>query len=56
MSVNGVNLKEVEQFTLFGCSITKYGDIRAEINIRVGNAGAAFRNMSEVWSNGTISL
>ena len=56
ISVDGVNLKEAEQFTYLGCSITNDGDIRNEINIRIGKAGAAFRNMSKVWSNGTISL
>ena len=32
------------------------GDIRNEIHIRIGKAAAAFRNMSKVWSNGTVSL
>ena len=56
ISVDGVDLKEVEQFTHLGCSIKNDGDIRGEINIRIGKAGAAFRNMSKVWSNRTISL
>ena len=56
ISVDGVNLKEVEQFTYLGCNITNDGDIRNEINIRIGKAGAAFRNMSKVWSNRIISL
>ena len=56
ISVDGVDLKEVEKFTYLGCSIASDGDIRNEINIRIGKAGAAFRNMSKVWNNGTISL
>ena len=56
ISVDGVNLKEVDRFTYLGCSITNDGDVRGEIGIRIGKAGAAFRDMNKVWSNENISL
>ena len=39
-----------------GCELRKYGDIRNEINIRIGKAGAAFRGLSKVWNEKGISL
>ena len=45
ISVDGVDLKEVDKFTYLGCSITNDGDVRNEIGIRIGKAGAAFRRL-----------
>ena len=56
INVDGVNLKEVDRFTYLGCNIANDGNVRSEIGVRIGKAGAAFRDMNKVWSNENISL
>ena len=49
-------LQEVDKFVYLGCEIRKDGDIRNEVSIRIGKAGAAFRNMEKVWNEDGMSL
>ena len=49
-------LQEVEKFVYLGCEVRKDGDIRNEVGIRIGKAGAAFRNMEKVWKENGMSL
>ena len=39
-----------------GCEMQNDGDIRNEIGIRIGKAGAAFRAMENVWNESGMSL
>ena len=48
-------LEEVK-FAYLGCAVRKDGDIRNEVGIRIGKAGAAFRNMEKVWNENGMSL
>ena len=50
------SIQEVEKFVYLGCEVRKDGDIRNEVGIRIGKAGAAFRNMERVWNENGISL
>ena len=56
ISLDGVNLKEVDRFTNLGCSIANDGEVRNESGIRIGKSGAAFRSMNWVWNDNNISL
>ena len=54
--IEGVTLKEVQKFVYLGCEMQNDGDIRNEIGIRIGKAGAAFRTMENVWNESGMSL
>ena len=49
-------LKKVENLVYLGCEIRKDGDIRNEVGIRNGKAGAAFKNMEKIWNEDGMSL
>ena len=49
-------IREVEKFVYLGCEVRKDGDIRNEVGIRIGKAGAAFRNMERVWNENGMTL
>ena len=49
-------VREVDKFVYLGCELQKDGDIRNEINIRIGKASVAFRDLSRVWNENGISL
>ena len=48
-------LREYEKLVYLACDIRKDGYIRNEVGFRIGKAGAAFRTMSNVWSEHRIS-
>lgn len=54
--IEGETLQEVEKFVYLGCEMRNDGDIRNEVGIRIGKAGAAFRNMVKVWNENGMSL
>ena len=54
--VDGEELEEVDHFTYLGSELTVDGDIRREVNIRIGKAGAAFKKLNKVWSNSGLSV
>ena len=56
VTIGNEPLQEVDKFVYLGCQISKDGDIRNEIGIRIGKAGAAFRNMEKVWNEDGMSL
>ena len=49
-------IQNVEKFVYLGCQVRRDGDIRNEVGIRIGKAGAAFRNMERVWNENGMSL
>ena len=56
ISVDGIDLKERHWYTYLGCSIANDGDVKNDIGIRIGKAGAAFRSMGRVLNDNNISL
>ena len=56
VSIENEPIRGVEKFVYLGSEIWKDGDIRNEVGIRIGKAGAAFRNMEKVWNEDGISL
>ena len=56
MSIGGSNLREVDSFVYLGSRISKDGDIRPEINIRIGKASSAFNCLKNVWKQDRISI
>ena len=50
------SIQEVEKFVYLGCEVRKDGDIRNKVGIRIGKAGAEFRNMNKVWNESGVSL
>jgi hypothetical protein len=49
-------LESVEWFQYLGSTICADGDIRREMRIRVGKAGASFSKMKKVWTKSGMSL
>ena len=49
-------MREIETFVYLGCEIRKDGDIRNQVGIRFGKAGAAFRTMSYACNEDDISM
>ena len=56
VTIEATDLKEVENFTNLGCEIRKDGNVRNEVGISIGKAGAAFRTLNTVWGAQNISL
>ena len=48
IGADGVDLKEVGQFTNLGCNIENDGEVRSKNGIKIGKAGAAFRIVNKV--------
>ena len=42
------SIQEVEKFVYLGCDVRKDGDIRTEVRIIIGKAGALFKNMESL--------
>jgi hypothetical protein len=55
VQLEGNTIEEVDQFTYLGGCVEKDGDITKEVNVRVGKAAAAFKNLSKIWSSRIIS-
>ena len=56
ISIENDELREVDKFVYLGCELRKDGDIRNEINIRIGKASAAFKGLNGIWTKNCISL
>ena len=56
VTIGGSNLKEVDGFTYLGSRICKDGDIRSEVNIRIGKASYAYDCLKNVWKEDRVSL
>ena len=56
VEVEGRNLEDVDCFTYLGSEIKKDGDIRRDVNVRIGKAGTVFRSLNKLWSNGGVSV
>ena len=56
VSIGSSNLKEVNNFIYLGSRMSNDGDIRAEINIRIGKSSCAFNYLKNVWKEDRISL
>ena len=55
VSIEGSSLKEVDNSTYLGSRISKDGDLRAEVNIRIGKAFYAYNCLKNVWMEDRIS-
>ena len=56
IKIDNTDINEVDKFTYLGCEISRDGNVRNEVNIRIGKAGAAFRMLNNVWNAHNISL
>ena len=48
VTIDGTDLKEVENFTYLICDIRKDGYVGNEVGIKIGKAGDAFRSLNKV--------
>ena len=53
--VNGMQVENVNKFTYLGSIITADGEVEADINSRIGKAGAVFRNLQSIWRSSNIT-
>ena len=56
IEVEGRDLEDVDKFTYLGSELRKDGDIRGDVRIRIGKAGAVFRSLNKLWSNRGVSV
>jgi hypothetical protein len=49
--VDGVELKEAEQFTYLGSKISRTGGTEEDILARIQKARASFANLSQIWKS-----
>ena len=56
VSIGNATLKEVDSFVYLGSRLCSDGDIRSEINIRIGKASYAFNCLNRVWKEDRLSL
>ena len=52
----GKVIEEVEWFEYLGSTVSNDGDVRKEVGIRTGKAGAVFSKMRKVWTSRGIAL
>ena len=50
------SIQEVKKYVYLGCEVRKDGDVRKEMGIRIGKAGAEFRNIDKIWNDIEVSL
>ena len=55
VTIDGINLRQVDKFTYLGCEMRPNGDVRREAGIRIGKAGASFRMLQKVWNANNIT-
>ena len=55
VNIESSNIKEVSNFVYLGSRMENDGDIRREINIRIGKASYAFNCLTKVWKEDGIS-
>ena len=55
VSVDGEDLEEVDTFCYLGSVVNVDGEVKEEVNIRIGKASTAFRNLGNIWKSGKIS-
>ena len=56
ISLEGETIERVDSFEYLGSVVCVDGDVRKEVGIRIGKAGAVFSKMKKVWNNGGMSL
>ena len=56
VSIGNSNLKEVNSFVYLGSCMNNDGDIKAEINIRIGKSSYVFNCLKNVWKEDRISV
>ena len=56
IALEGEVIGRVESFEYLGSVVCHDGDVRKEVGIRAGKAGAVFSKMKKVWNSGGISL
>ena len=56
VSISNTNLREVNSFVYLGSRVCSDGDIRSEVNIRIGKATYAFNCLNKVWKADRIYL
>ena len=49
ISLDGEDLEEVETFCYLGSVVNINGEVKEEVNIRIGKAAAAFRKLGNIW-------
>ena len=54
--LEGEVIEEVEWFEYLGSTVCNDGDVRKEVGIRIGKAGAVFSKMRKVWTSRGIAL
>ncbi|CAG2215814.1 unnamed protein product [Mytilus edulis] len=55
ITVNGKELEQVNSFNYLGSRVNAEGNIEEEVNIRIGKAASAFKNLNNIWKNNKIS-
>ena len=55
ISLDGEDLEEVETFCYLGSVVNINGEVKEEVNIRIGKAAAAFRKLGNIWKSRKIS-
>ena len=56
VELGGEVIDEVDWFEYLGSAVCSDGDVRKEVAIRIGKAGAVFAKMKKVWNNCGMSL
>ena len=56
VELGGEVIEEVDWFEYLGSVVCNDGDVRKEVSIRTGKAGAAFAKMKKVWNSRGMSL
>ena len=51
ISLDGEDLEEVETFCYLGSVVNINGEVKEEVNIRIGKAAAAFRKLGNIWKS-----
>ena len=54
--IDNTDINEVPKVTYLRCEISRDANVRNEINIRIGKAGAAFIMLNNVWRAHNMSL
>ena len=56
VELGGEVIEEVDWFEYLGSAVSSDGDVRKEVAIRLGMAGAVFAEMKKVWNICAMSL
>ena len=56
INLDGEELEEVESFRYLGSKVARNGEIREEVNSRLGEAGKAMGGLKKVWNNRELGM